>query len=192
MIKGGGLGAFPFFNYLKKMKNIATTLVTLLLLAGNTFAQTDSLFNWARTNNISKLQAYADKGGNLDLQDAKGYTPLILAAYNGNTETVEWLLKYKVNPDLQDAMGNTALMGVCFKGSTPMAETLLKHGANPNVLNGNNANALFFATTFGHTAIVKLLLQYNVNTQQVDRMGKTALDYAIGQDNTEIISLLGK
>ena len=108
------------------MKNIIAIIAFVISLQAT--AQTDSLTTWARENRVDKLAKYA-LNINLDVQDSKGYTPLIIAAYNGNKETVEWLLAHNANPDVQDNSGNTALMGVCFRGYTDVAGILLKNKA---------------------------------------------------------------
>ncbi|MCU0436929.1 MAG: ankyrin repeat domain-containing protein [Raineya sp.] len=163
-------------------------LILFLGLSNIVFGQ--DIFQAARENNLATLEAYKQKGGDLNVRNQKGYNLLILAVYNNQPETVKWLIDNKILVDNQDDAGNTALMGACFKGNADMVRLLLEKGANPNILNKNQANALFFAATFGHEGIVKLLLTYKTNKSQKDQFGKTPLDYAINQGNESIIKLL--
>ena len=70
-------------------------------------------------------------------KDARGSTPLLLAAYYGFTEISEIILQYPQDIDTQDASGNTALMGICFKGYCELAKLLIELGANVNITNFN-------------------------------------------------------
>jgi len=61
----------------------------------------------------------------IEKKDAKGFSPLVLATYNGQYPVAKLLLDQGASVDARDAAGNTALMGVCFKGSTELAELLI-------------------------------------------------------------------
>ena len=60
-----------------------------------------------------------------DAGDPRGFTPLTLAVYNGQAETVDFLIVKGADPCVTDPNGNTALMGAAFKGETKVAERLL-------------------------------------------------------------------
>ncbi len=148
-----------------------------------------NIFEYARTNDTEGLKN-ALQTVDLDATDARGSTPLIIAAYHNNLEAVELLLQSNAGRDLQDGMGNTALMGVCFKGYTKIGEVLLENGAGVNVVNGNNATALTFAATFGHNELIKILLAHGADKDLRDRFGKIPADYAGLQGNEEGFFLL--
>ena len=126
----------------------------------------------------------------IDEKDTKGYTALIIAAYNNQPAIVSILLKAGVNPDSQDLAGNSALMGASFKGYPEIAELLLEAGADPNLRNGQGAPALIFAATFGQLAIAEKLIKRGADKTLVDSRGKTALDHAVLQENEKMIELL--
>ncbi|GAL73169.1 ankyrin repeat domain-containing protein [Jejuia pallidilutea] len=68
-------------------------------------------------------------------KDARGFTPLIFAAYFDKIDIVETLLSHKAPVNATDASGNTALIGVAFKGNIHLAQLLLKYGATINAQN---------------------------------------------------------
>lgn len=128
--------------------------------------------------------------GLVNAQDAKGYTPLIIAAYNNHPSIVALLLQHGALPDAQDSAGNTALMGASFKGYTEIVQLLLQAGADVNLRNGQGAPALTFAATFGQLDIARLLLEQGADTSLRDSRGKTPLDHAVLQENNPMIGLL--
>lgn len=90
--------------------------------------------------------------------DEKGFTPLILATYLGETNTVELLIDHGADINAQDPnMGMTALMGVCFKGSEDLAKLLVERGADTSLKNKQGETALDFAKRGGFEGVVALL-----------------------------------
>lgn len=121
--------------------------------------------------------------------DMKGFTPLILAAYNEQAAIVDFLLANGADINVQDAAGNTALMGVSFKGYKDIAKKLIDAGADVNLRNSNGAPALTFAATFGHLQIAEWLLQNGADLSLRDSRGKSPLDHAVIQENEAMIEL---
>ena len=65
-------------------------------------------------------------GADIDARDARGYTALILATYNGHADTARLLLAHGATIDAGDgARGNTALHGVAFKGFGAIVTALI-------------------------------------------------------------------
>jgi len=150
-----------------------------------------SIFDACRTGDLALLEAlYLQDNGIIHVMDGKGYTPLILAVYNGQGAAVDFLLSRGAHPDAQDGAGNTALMDVCFKGYKEIAQKLLMAGADVHIRNVNGATALTFAATFGHLEIAEWLLQRGADTEVPDARGKTPRDHARIQENEPMMLLL--
>lgn len=66
------------------------------------------LFDAARRGDTAMLAEFVSSGYDLDRADYKGYTALILAAYNGHKAAVTQLLAAGANPCAEDKRGNTA------------------------------------------------------------------------------------
>ncbi len=58
----------------------------------------DYFFDAARRGDQAMLKEFVEAGFDLDVQDAKGYTALILAAYHGHGGAVEQLLEAGADP----------------------------------------------------------------------------------------------
>ena len=65
----------------------------------------------------------------VDLQNANGETPLMLACKNGNLRTATCLLENEASPNLEDINGNTALHYASMHGHVKCIECLSSFGA---------------------------------------------------------------
>nr|WP_068888661.1 ankyrin repeat domain-containing protein [Pedobacter panaciterrae] len=152
---------------------------------------TSALIHASRTGNLPLLQEIIDQNNNLEVQDDKGYTPLIIASYNHQLAAARLLLQSGADVNGKDAGGNTALMGVCFKGYTDIAELLITHPhVNLNALNGNGGTALMFAVMFGRNELTQLLLNHGAEVNITDNRGMDALGIAVQQGNEQGLLLL--
>ena len=63
-------------------------------------------------------------------EGVKGRTPLMLAAFRGNTVAVINLLERGADVNARDGDGDTALMFAAYKGHALVVALLLQYGAN--------------------------------------------------------------
>ena len=142
------------------------------------------LFDAARLGRIDVIPALLQAGADIAARDARGYTPLILASYNGSIAATALLLAQGAPVDQGDAArGNTALMGVAFKGFDPIAALLLKRGAAPDARNYAGQTALMMAALFGRSAMVDLLIANGADPHAEDVVGNSAISVALAQGN---------
>lgn len=142
------------------------------------------LFEAARIGRVDVVPALLHGGADIAATDAKGYTALILASYNGHEEATALLLRLGAPIDQPDeGRGNTALMGVAFKGYSAIADLLLDAGANPHALNHAGQTALMMASLFGHYTIVDRLLALGADPFAIDVAGNSAISVATDQGN---------
>ena len=144
----------------------------------------------ARVGNAEVIAELIARNTEVNCQDEKGYTPLIIACYNNQYDAAKLLLEAGANVNAQDFGGNTALMGVAFKGYPEIAELLITHGADLNLQHGNGGTALMFAAMFGRNNMVKLLLNSGADKYILDNRGLSVLDLAAQQGNEEAITIL--
>lgn len=144
-------------------------------------------FDAARMGRDDVIPALLAAGVDIEVTDAKGYTGLVLASYNGQQSTTALLLEHGAAVDgAHDAQGNTALMGVCFKGYVPIAQTLIDAGADVNRRNSVGQTALMMAALFNQGEIIDLLLENGADAGITDAAGNTVNTLAIAQGNTEL------
>lgn len=144
-------------------------------------------FDAARMGREDVVPALLAAGVDIEVTDAKGYTALVLASYNGQQSTTALLLEHGAAVDgAHDAQGNTALMGVCFKGYLPIARLLIDAGAAVNRRNSVGQTALMMAALFDQGEIIDLLLANGADAEVTDAAGNTVQSLAMAQGNTEL------
>ena len=95
----------------------------------------------------------------LNLEDLKGQTPLMLMAEDGDAELVAVLLQAGANPDLQDIRGLTALHSACKSHVDACVDALLDHPCQLTITTHEKRSALHTASWAGHVHAVKRLSQ---------------------------------
>lgn len=86
----------------------------------------------------------------INSKDNLGYTALMEAAQNGQTETVSLLLKLGASIDEQDNNGNTALFNATIFDQAEVVSLLLENKANINIKNYKDQTLLMFAKTWSN------------------------------------------
>lgn len=116
----------------------------------------------------------------LGAPDARGVTPLMLAARSGDEDAaprlIELLLRAGVSVSAADATGATA----CHHGAGRAASlaALIRRGANVNARDKTGISPLMRAAGKGATAAVRILLAAGADATAVDAAGNTAQAYA--------------
>jgi ankyrin repeat protein len=113
--------------------------------------------DFARYGQTKELESMLQAKLPINLKDHKGNSLLMLAAYNGNLDTVEMMLNMGADANLKNDRGQTPLAGVCFKGYLDIVKLLVQNGANIDEDNGFGMRAVMFASMFGNYDIVEYL-----------------------------------
>ncbi|MEZ9545917.1 hypothetical protein BCV39_05455 [Vibrio sp. 10N.286.55.E10] len=114
-------------------------------------------FDAARIGNNDVIDAFVSQGFPVDQRNNQSYTALMVAAYQGNRETVGLLLDSGANACLQDKRGNTALMGALIKREISIAKDLYQAECSPELRNKAGLNLKEFAEIYGQFNVLKSL-----------------------------------
>ncbi|MCV5919467.1 ankyrin repeat domain-containing protein, partial [Escherichia coli] len=79
-------------------------------------------FDAARNGNNEVVETFVSEGFPIDQRNNESYPAQMVAAYQGNKDTVRLLLDFGANACLQDKRGNTALMGALIKREISIAK----------------------------------------------------------------------
>ncbi|MDG0815342.1 ankyrin repeat domain-containing protein [Bdellovibrio svalbardensis] len=122
-----------------------------------TMRNEEDIFEYARQGDLPALVNYLAQGGDANRKNHRGYSLLMLAAYNEREAACRLLLEAGADVNGRDNSGNTILMGVSFKGYPQIASLLINSGADRKLRNCMGMTALLFAKTFRRADVVKIL-----------------------------------
>lgn len=126
-----------------------------------------------------------------DTTPDKGFTPLMLAAANGQAETVQKYIKDGADVNASSANGMNALAMAILFNYADVVKTLLQAGANPSATIDDGYTMLMLAAEFSdnqnesacNLEVLELLLAAGVDVNAKSDEGTTALDLAIRNES---------
>jgi ankyrin repeat protein len=124
---------------------------------------------------------------NVDLGNAKGETPLMLAAIKGQQDLVAQLLKRDA---AVNKTGWTPLHYAATSGQLTIMKVLLDNYAFIDAQSPNGTTPLMMAAMYGSSEAVKLLLAEGADTTMKNQLGMTAVDFANKASRPEAASLI--
>jgi ankyrin repeat protein len=86
--------------------------------------------HFAREGLTEELVGFLDHGLPVDVQDPDGNTPLMLAAYHGQVDTVRALVERGADVDLRNQRNQAPVAGALFKGEDEVVRLLVDAGAD--------------------------------------------------------------
>lgn len=89
----------------------------------------------------------------------RGYTPLMVAAQEGQLESARVLTTAGADIEVRNEHGLTALMAAAQHGHVEIVRLLLDAGADRHATTNSGSTALDAARRFGHTTVIELLEQ---------------------------------
>jgi ankyrin repeat protein len=147
-----------------------------------------------RENATEAALALLERGAPVDVENAKGITPIILSAQKGNYTVVRELLLRGANPGTSSTNGTTALLQAAHFGHGSVVELLLLKGSLGlgliNHCNYNHTTPLMRASQEGHLKICRCLLSSGAQVNRQNRVQMTALMLAAQRGHAEICQLL--
>ena len=114
-----------------------------------------------------------------------------MAAYNGHSHTVKFLLEHGATVDCRDDEGKTPLIHACTGPFAETVEILLEAGADVNAKESTESfTPLMMAAGLGQPEVVKVLLRHNADKTVLDDDQESARDHARNSGHAEIVALL--
>ena len=134
----------------------------------------------AQGDNTCEILRRHAAGENIDVvREEDGYSPLHLAARNGNTEMVETLLKCGAKIDRRNNNGHSPLHLAATMRRGEAVRVLFKYGADPNEQdNEGDFCLIYLPQVYALSGMYRIFLEHpkiNVNLQ--NHAGETALHY---------------
>ena len=153
--------------------------------------KTSDIFAAVSSGDLLLVKELLDSGVDIDVQDSKDYTPLLLALRDYHPKIAEYLIRNGANLELQNDNDSTPLAIASFRGYLDIVELLIDSGANVNAVGKNdNWTALMSAASGDNLEIAKLLVESGADASIVNNDGKTALDIAQRDSSVKVLKYL--
>lgn len=124
---------------------------------------------------------------NINLENAAGESPLMLAIITGQTDLAKTLIQRGA---AVNKAGWSPLLYAAARGNVDVMRMLLAREAYVDAAAPNLATPLMYAARFGTPEAVQLLLQHDADIWMRDSLGRTALFWAQAGGNATSIQLL--
>lgn len=169
------------------MKKLA--LAAGLFLAAQANAQ--SLVDLVEQQKFAEALQSIAGGADVNTPSVDGTTPLHYAAYYGNTELVQRLLRAEANPNTKNDYGSSPMSEAATVGNTEMLELLLDAGADVESPNLEGQTALMAVARTGNVEAAELLIDHGADVNAVEGWGgQTALMWAAARGQPAMIDVL--
>lgn len=147
-------------------------------------------FEAAKNNRLDEITKLAGRFPKEIDQYQNGWSALMIAALNGHSSIVQFLLERGSNVNGAPDDGWTALMLAAQEGHLLTVLVLLGKNAEVDRTNAENATALMIAAGRGFLPVVNTLLGYKADPNTVGKGGWTALKLAEHYEHPDVIKAL--
>ena len=153
------------------------------------------LLKAAQAGDADRVALALRAGGDLEARDAKGRTPLLLAATDDRVDVARLLVALGADPDALDDRHDTPWLVTGVTGSVAMLDTLLPAGPDLTIANRYGGLSVIPASERGHVDYVARVVTTGIDVNHVNDLGWTALLEAViladgGPRQQEIVRIL--
>jgi uncharacterized protein len=104
-------------------------------------------------DDLEAFKAVFENGGNINLQNRYGWTPLHIAIRRGRSDMVAYLIENGADINKQDGAGWTPLMEAIMDDMPELCKALLDAGADTSIANERGGTAALLVQKFGRTSM---------------------------------------
>jgi ankyrin repeat protein len=136
------------------------------------------------------------EGADINVRDAQGRTPAMIATYQHHTEMVRALLQAGADVNIRDNQQENPLLHAGAQGWLDILKLAIEAHADTSLTNRFGGISIIPASERGHVEVVReLLTRTDINVNHINNLGWTALLEAIvlsdgGKAHQHIIQLL--
>lgn len=188
-----------FLHYAALNPNKATLEMLLVdnaseILSESCIQQTCSPLHIAAFNsNLDVIKVLSNFIVNLDLLDTNGRSALHIAAYIGNEDCCEELIRQGASVFLKESVNRfTPVHMATIGGHVGCLKVLMKYDVSilANYQDSYNRTPLMLASIFGHADVISFLVENSACVNQVDSNNRTALHHAVTNGHDDCVKIL--
>ena len=168
--------------------------LAILLVGGWWFSARagDELLYQTRYDHTVRMRLLLLVGANVNVRDGSESTPLMGAAWRGQTDAVKILLANGADANARNKLNETPLILAAKEGNTDIVRLLLDKNPDLNAKDSDGWTCLMWASWGGHADTVKLLLSTGIRVGAQNNRGETAQTLATKKSHYDIAGLLAK
>lgn len=136
------------------------------------------------------LSLYLSAGLPVDTRDDRGWTPLMIASFNGNEEMAALLIRSGADIHSRDNAGYGPMHWAAFNGYSSVVKLLVIKHADVNARSNHGWTPLLQAATKGHLAACVALIVAGADVNISSNDGWTPLHKACANGHIEVVKLL--
>jgi hypothetical protein len=144
----------------------------------------------AENNDFRTICLFLGSGINADTRDERGWTPLMISAFNGNAEIAALLIRSGADVHTTDNAGYGPMHWAAFNGYTNVIKLLIEREADVNARSQHGWTPLLQGATRGHVAACWALISGGADVNLASNDGWTPLHKACANGHGKVVRLL--
>ncbi|QDU42480.1 Ankyrin repeats (3 copies) [Symmachiella dynata] len=170
-------------------------LVNVFMIGCGGSAGGVNIWDAVEQNDAAAIKTYSNAGGDLDIRNFGGETPLFLALSSKHFESYKALLKCGADPNFIMSKQRVVTHWAAIEDDPKWLKLALEHEADPNLVNIGSGSPFegtpfHFAITNSHIDNIKLLIQYGADINKPDHLDCPPVTVATLQNDYEVVLLL--
>jgi ankyrin repeat protein len=162
---------------------------TVLEERGFKFVPTE-MFACISKGDLANVVMFVNAGMSVDTLNDRGWTPLMVALFEGQEKVALFLIKRGADPFFCDATGYRPIHWAAFHGYVTVIRELAQRGANLGVKTNFGWPPLLQAAARGYAVAVDTLVELGANVDICDNEGWTALHKAAANGHEDVVAVL--
>lgn len=162
---------------------------TVLEERGFKFVPTE-MFACISKGDLANVVMFVNAGMSVDTLNDRGWTPLMVALFEGQEKVALFLIKRGADPFFCDSAGYRPIHWAAFHGYVTVIHELAQRGANLSIKTHFGWPPLLQAAARGYAVAVDTLVELGANIDICDNEGWTALHKACANGHEEVVAML--
>ncbi len=139
---------------------------------------------------LNTVVLFVNAGMDIDTPNEQGWTPLMVALFEGREEVALFLIKKGADVNFSDRSGYRPVHWAAFKGYTTVIDEIVARGGDVNAETDYGWTALLQAASLGHVATIECLLRHGAQPNARDKDGAAAIHKAASNDHADVARAL--
>lgn len=148
------------------------------------------MFSCISRGDFDNLVMFVNAGMGVDTRNERGWTPLMVALFEGQEKVALFLIRRGADPFFQDSTGYRPVHWAAFHGYVTVIRELAERGADLNARTKFGWSPLLQAAARGYAPAVDTLLDLGARIDASDTEGWTALHKACANGHLDVVATL--